>query len=422
MLFAMAVDVLQDHDGIVHHHTDQEQQRQQGHDVEGVAEEVHDRHGAHQGHGDGCRNDHGRTEIAQEQQHHGRRQQGAGDQVLLQCVHHLENERGRIGRHHHGHAGRKLGIDFGFQAMLDLVDDRDAVAAGNLDDPQTHGGLTVVARQLPKIGQPVDDLGHHAQTDRRAVGITHHHLAQRGRIVILQIQLEQRFGVLAHHESARQQEVLALERLQEILHREAVAGQTRGLYLHPHGTLARAGNADLTDAIDVFELLAQHVVGVDVELLLGAIALQGEPQDRLGSRLQLGHDRRVGVRGKLVQNLIDLGLYFVEGHVDILFQLEVDGDHRHARRRARPDVLDARHAVDLALDDVGDAGIDHGRIGAGLDGRDGDDRNVHVGKPVHAQIAKADDAEQHQHRVEHVGQHMPADRQLRQIHVPCSCA
>ena len=65
-------------------------------------------------------------------------------------------------------------------------------------------------------------------------------------------------------------------------------------------------------------------------LLLRAVALQGQPHDRLGVGFDLGDDRRVGVLGQAAQHLVDLGLDLVEGDVDLLFEVEGDGDDRNA--------------------------------------------------------------------------------------------
>ncbi len=51
-VLAVAVDVLQDDDGVVHHDADEEQEREQRHRIEGVAEEVHDGNGAKERHRD----------------------------------------------------------------------------------------------------------------------------------------------------------------------------------------------------------------------------------------------------------------------------------------------------------------------------------------------------------------------------------
>jgi hypothetical protein len=162
--------------------------------------------------------------------------------------------------------------------------------------------------------------------------------------------------------------------------------------IDPDGAVAASAEAHLTDAVDGFEAFLEDVDGVLVELLLGAVALQGQPHDGLGVGLDLGDDRRVHVLGQAAQHLIDLGLDLVEGHVHLLFEGEGDVHRRDAGRRGGLHVLDARHAVDRRFDDVGDARIDDVRVGALQGGGDRDDRKFDVGKAVHADPLVADDA------------------------------
>ncbi|KAG1276933.1 hypothetical protein G6F64_014762 [Rhizopus arrhizus] len=62
----MAGHVFHHHDGVVHHQADGQHHRQQGQRIDGKAEEVHQRAGAHQRHGDGDDGDDAGAQVAQE--------------------------------------------------------------------------------------------------------------------------------------------------------------------------------------------------------------------------------------------------------------------------------------------------------------------------------------------------------------------
>jgi hypothetical protein len=234
--------------------------------------------------------------------------------------------------------------------------------------------------------------------------------------VELQVELDQRLGGLADDEAAGELDVLLGEGLGDVLRRDAVGRHARRQQVHADGAVAPPAEAHLADAVDGLQPLLDDVGGVLVELLLGAVALQRQPHHRLGVGLDLGHHRRVGVLGQAAQHLVDLGLHLVEGDVDVLLQREGDVHLRDARRGGGLDVLDARHGVGGGLDEVGDAGVDDVRVGALHRRRHRDDRKLDVGEAVHADALVGDEAEQHQHGVEHPRQDVAPDGKLGQGH------
>ena len=66
LLLDHALDVLDDHDRVVHHDADGEHQRQQGHGVGRVADEEHHGEGADDGDGHGDQRNERRAELAEE--------------------------------------------------------------------------------------------------------------------------------------------------------------------------------------------------------------------------------------------------------------------------------------------------------------------------------------------------------------------
>ena len=347
---AVAEDVLQHHDGVVHHHADQQQQGEHGERIEGVAEEVDHRHRAHQRHRDGRGDDQGGAHAAQEQPDDQRGQQRAFDQMLLQGIDDFLDEDRVVGDDVQRHARRQLRDDLGFQAFLDRIDNRHGVGVGDLDDAQADGGLAHEARELPVIGQAVLDLGDILEAHRRAVAVGDDHFCQIVEAVEFQVELDQVFGLLPHQEAAGELDMLVGKGGVDILRGDLERGHSRRQQIDPDGAVAPSAQAHFAHAVDGFQALLDDVEGVLVELLLGAVAVQRQPHDRHGVGLDLGDDGRVGVLGQTAQHLVDLGLHLVEGDIDFLVQAEGDVDHRHAGRGGGLDVFDAGHAVDRGFE------------------------------------------------------------------------
>jgi hypothetical protein len=144
--------------------------------------------------------------------------------------------------------------------------------------------------------------------------------------VVFQVELDEVFGGFADDEAARHLHVFVGERRRDVLRRYGQRGHAIRQQIDADGAIAAAAEADLADTVDGLELLLDDVEGVLVHLLLGAIALQGHPEDRRGVCLHLGHHRRIGALGQAAQHLVHLGLHLVEGNVDVLLEAEGDAD------------------------------------------------------------------------------------------------
>ena len=392
-VFPVSEDVLQHHDGVVHHHTDQQQQGQHGDGIEGVAEKVHHRHRSQQRHRYGRGDDEGGTHRAQEQPHHERSEQCALDQMLLQGVHDLLDEQSVVAHDAEGHPGRQLGNDFPVEAALYLVDDGDGISVGHLHHANTDGGLAVEAGELTEIRQAVLDPAEIPEPDRRAVAVGHDHFFQLIQPMKFQVELHQVLGLSAREEAAGELQVLLVEGVRDVLGGDAERGHFPRHQVYPDGAVATAAKAHFAHAVDGLQTFLDHVERVLVELLLGAVALQGEPHDGIGVGLELGDHRGIGVIRQAPQHLVYLGLDLVEADVDALVQAEGDVHHRRSGGRGGLDMLDAGDAVDRGLDQVGDGRVHDVGIGPLHGGGDRYDGKLDKGKTVDADTQEADNAE-----------------------------
>ena len=314
------------------------------------------------------------------------------------------------------HAWREARDDVGPEPVHDPLHDRDGIGVRDLHRAQSDRGLAIEPRELPEVGEPVLDLGDVLEPDRRSVAEPDDHLLEIVHVVELEVELHQVLGRAADDESARDLQVLAGERVLNVLRRDAERRHAGGQQVHADGAVAPAADAYFADAVDRLELLLDDVDRVLVQLLLGAIARDRHPEDRRGVGLDLRDYRRVGVLRQAAQHLVHLRLHLVERDVDALVEVESDVDLRHAGRGRRLDVLDARHAVHRALDHAGDRGVDDVGVRALHSGLDRDHRKLDVRQLVHADALVRDEAEQHEHRVQHHGEDMALDRELGQRH------
>ena len=99
----VADDVLQHHDGVVHHETHREGQRHQGEVVQAEAQQVHHREGPDQRHRQRQAGDHGGREVPQEEEDHQHHQdQSVRSRVNLHVVHRVPDGLGAVEEDVHG--------------------------------------------------------------------------------------------------------------------------------------------------------------------------------------------------------------------------------------------------------------------------------------------------------------------------------
>ena len=199
----MPVDVFENHDRIVHHHADQQQQRQHGERIEGVAEEVDDGDGAHQRNRNGECDDQRRAQRTQEQPDHGSGEEGALEQMLLERPHDLQNEQRVVGNDGQLEAGRKLRANLVVDPRLDALDDFDRVGIGDLDQTEADCRPALETGELTEIRQAVFDLRQIGQSNCQSIALRDDQLLEIFDLVEFQIELDQVLGRAADHEAAR---------------------------------------------------------------------------------------------------------------------------------------------------------------------------------------------------------------------------
>jgi hypothetical protein len=92
--------------------------------------------------------------------------------------------------------------------------------------------------------------------------------------------------------------------------------------IHAYPAFASTADQDLAHAIDILQQFFDLLSGYPVEFIEGTITLERQPHHRNRIGIDLRHDRCFRLTGKIVDHLVDFGLYLVEGYVGVLAELE----------------------------------------------------------------------------------------------------
>ena len=331
-VFDEAGDVLGDDDGVVDDEAGRDRQRHQRQVVDAVVEQVHDAEGPDQRQRHGDAGDGGGPGAAQEDEHHGGHQEDAQDQRPLHVADRGADGGGAIDGDIQVDGRRDRLLEVG-ERLLDALDGGEDVRPGLAADDHEDAALAVDPAGQPVVLDVVEDVGHVAQADGRAVlggddqlaiGLGAQQLIGRRDVV---------GDVGAGQRSLRLVGGRGGQRGAHVLQGHPVAGQRLLIDLHAHGRLLAPADEHLTDARDLRDLLGQNAVG-GVEHLGQLQRLRGEreDQDRRVGRVDLavvGEARQVG--RQLGERSVDGRLDVARGAGDVAIEIELQRDRGRAR-------------------------------------------------------------------------------------------
>jgi len=222
---------------------------------------------------------------------------------------------------------------------------------------------------------------------------------------------------VALHQAGGQIDVLVRERGSHVVRRHALCRHLAGVERQAHAVTLLAEDAHAGDPRDGLDAIFYERVG-DVGYLQNRLRIAGDrhEHDRVAVGVCLLDDGWVGVGGQPSYRLRDLVAYVVGRGVDVDRELELDTDLTGLLAGPGDDAADAGDACQRLLDRLGDLGVDHLRVGAGVCRRHGHDRRVDRRILAHTEIDESDGAQQHQHDRQHDRQHWPSDARLGQRH------
>ncbi len=280
-------------------------------------------------------------------------------------------------RHTGGSAARELGDGFldgprnghGVAARLAAHVERDALHAVELG-----------VRAL--VLHAVLDARDVAHERRRAVAKGDHDLARtRGRVATSPLVLNEILGApgLGLEPSAGQLGVLAAHGLDHVVHGERVAAQAIRIEPDPHLALAATDERDGADAGNALDPLLHDVVGVIREVADRQRSGDHDRENRRSGRVDLLDERRLDVERQLRARARDLVAHVLRLLLDVLLELELDGDLRKPLGADRAQRVDAGDRVDLFLERIRDFALDRLRRRARQRGHDRDERELDPG-------------------------------------------
>ena len=205
---------------------------------------------------------------------------------------------------------------------------------------------------------------------------------------------DRQLGGVALDAARRQFDVLAVERLLDVHGRDAVAGHLRRVEPQAHRVAFLTPYLHAADVVDRLQLLLDRQVGDLAQFQQRTfVALDGYHQDRRGVGIGFGDRRRVAVAGQVALGARHFVAHVVGRGFQVYREFEFDRDAAlslaaDARHRA-----DARDAVYVLFERLGDLVLDHIGIGSRIGARHRDDGIVDTRVFAYAEVAVPDEPE-----------------------------
>ena len=179
--------------------------------------------------------------------------------------------------------------------------------------------------------------------------------------------------------AGRDLEILAPDRVLDVLDGQAVGRQPVAVEPDAHGIAALAQDLDLGHAAHVLQPVARVAVDEVGDVQRGhAVAGEGEIEDRVGVGLDLADDRLVDLVGQAAAHARDPVAHVGGGVLRVGVEGEAGGDPAGFLPAGRGQHVDARDAGDRGLQHLGDLGLHDLGAGAGIAGDHRDHRLVDV--------------------------------------------
>ncbi len=313
--------VLDHHDGVVHHKPRGNREGHEGEVVDGKARQIHHAKGAHQRQGHHHRGNGGGGQVAQKQKDDPDHQGHGQHQLELHVAHRGANRVGAVTHHlkvhRFGHGRTQLR-----QQLVNALHGVNDVGTRLALDVEQHGRLAIGPGSSPGVFRGLHHIGHIAQAQGVAVFVGQDQLG----IVLRRLQLIvgiQRRGAIGAIESALGQiDIGAGNRGAHVLEGEARGGQRLGVDLHAHRGAPSPGDAHQTHPLHLRQAQSQAVFHQVVDPGDGQGGrTQRQGQHRRIGRVDLVVNRRHGhVAGQEVRARVDGRLHPLLGHIQCRVQ------------------------------------------------------------------------------------------------------
>ena len=136
----------------------------------------------------------------------------------------------------------------------------------------------------------------------------------------------------------------------------------------------------------------------------------------MGIGILFGDDRFLDVVGEFVANAADPVTDILGSGIDIMIEFEFDNDSADLFTRFAAENFDSGNVVQFLFQGLCYVGFDQFRVGPGVDGGDGDNGGINVGKFADGKAGEGYDADDHEGQVEHDGGDRPPNAELGERH------
>ena len=348
---AVAVNVFDDDDGVVHQHPQgQDEAKEDDHiqgDVEGCQDEEGDEHGKRNGnaHKKGVAYTHKEKEDPNHQQE-------AGNDIVFQVLDHHANVVGLVGQNMYIGSRREECIALFYQ-RFDPVRDCDEVFTTAFDDGKAHAGAAVEARVRGTVFESITDFGYITDVNGLVVLGLDQKVSNFGHRFEFTGDAHRIFVLTNIQATARQGHVFVPDRIDDIFERQVVGRQAFGVYIHFHFSFQPAGQTDFQDAGNGFDFVGQ-VFGHFFEPDEAVIAREVDDHHGDIGEVDL-HDHWIfDVFGQVLLGQVHLVFHALEGVVDVFIRIELHRDGRSALHRGGSGFLHIFQALEFLLNGARD--------------------------------------------------------------------
>src|SRR5580704_3936146 len=257
--FQVAIDVLDHHDGVVHHKAGGNGERHKRQIIQAVAQQVHHAEGPDQRKRYSYARNHGGGKVPKKQKDNQHHEPNRQHQLKFHVLHGSPDRGGPVGENLHFHRRRQRRLQLR-QELLDPVDHADDVGARLALYVDDHRRRRIHPGSKMIVLRAVDDVGDVAQPHRRVVVIGNHDrlVLITGEKLIVGADRVRLSRPIDH--TLRLIYVRLCQRGAEILETQSVRGQSGRIRLNAHRRLLPATDRNQPNARQLRDLLGQRSI------------------------------------------------------------------------------------------------------------------------------------------------------------------
>ena len=174
--------------------------------------------------------------------------------------------------------------------------DAQGVGGGLLDDAEGHRGIAVDPHRVAIIRRADLRITDVAQPDGVALGFLDDQVVELLGRAQIRLGQHRKLALARFDPPGRQLDVLPFQGVLHVLRGQAVGGHPVAVQPHPHGVAPLAADDHAGYPRQRLQAIHDDAVGVVGDFQRAVpVAGKGQPHDRLGVGLDLGHDRIISL-------------------------------------------------------------------------------------------------------------------------------